>query len=90
MLKSNANARTKPKPAPAAGAFTNQYNGSRAMTATTRRPAAKSDDNSSRQRAILRYCRPGARERALKILEPGLPALLASISSANIMPGAER
>ena len=34
-------------------------------------------------RAIRRYCRPGALERGLKILEPGLPVLLASEPSSQ-------
>jgi hypothetical protein len=36
---------------------------------TTSKPARKSP---SLQRAILRYCRPGARERALRILAQGM------------------
>jgi hypothetical protein len=42
------------------------------------RPGTKSKParESAFQRAIRRYCRPGARERAVKILEPGLVDLL--------------
>jgi hypothetical protein len=48
------------------------------------RRASPASDSTPLQRAIRRYCRPRALERGLKILEPGLPGLLASISRASL------